>query len=121
VLGAHTGEVRGVALSGDGGLLASSGFDGRVRLWTVPNGRGVATLEGHTNPVYGVAMSHDGALLASGSFDGTVRLWDVISGTCVRILRGDRPYERMNITGLTGVTDAQHSALLTLGAVEKAR
>jgi len=115
---AHTGEVRGVALRADGGLLASAGFDARVCLWSLPDGRALATLEGHTSPVYGVAISHDGALLASGSFDGTVRLWEVSSATCLRILRADRPYERMNISGLSGITDAQHSALLTLGAVE---
>jgi WD40 repeat protein len=72
---------------------------------------------GHTSPVYGIALNGDGRMLASGSFDGTVRLWELSSGTCLRVVRGDRPYERMNITGLTGVTDAQRAALFTLGAV----
>jgi WD40 repeat protein len=118
-LEAHTGEVRGVALRADGGMLASAGFDSRVRLWGLPGGQPITTFEGHTSPVYGVAMNQGGTLLASGSFDGTVRLWDVATGACVRILRGDRPYERTNIRGLTGITDAQHSALVTLGAVEE--
>jgi hypothetical protein len=34
-------------------------------------------------------------------------------------LRPDRPYERMDITGLTGITDAQRTALLALGAFER--
>jgi WD40 repeat protein len=80
----------------------------------------VRVLEGHVNPVYGVALSADGQLVASGSWDGTVRLWEVSTGTCLRVLRGDRPCERMNITGLTGVTEAQRAALLTLGAVDLA-
>ena len=63
-------------------------------------------------------MSDDGALLASGSFDGTARMWTVGRGTSLRVLRADRPYEQMNITGLTGITEAQRSALHTLGAVE---
>jgi WD40 repeat protein len=117
----HTGEVRGVALGRDDSLLASCGFDAKVRLWTIPGGSAVATLEGHTSPVYGVAMGADGALLATGSFDGTVRLWDVDSGVCLRVLRSDRPYERADVGGLTGITEAQHLALLTLGAVEPAR
>ena len=33
-------------------------------------------------------------------------------------LRADRPYERVNITGVTGVTDAQKVVLKALGAVE---
>jgi WD40 repeat protein len=58
-------------------------------------------------------------MLASGSHDGTVRLWDVQSHECVRELRIDRPYERMNITGIKGITEAQKKMLKDLGAVER--
>ena len=33
-------------------------------------------------------------------------------------LQRDRPYERLNITGIKGLTEAQRTALLALGAVE---
>jgi WD40 repeat protein/DNA-binding XRE family transcriptional regulator len=114
----HTGLVQCVALSVDGQLLVSGGFDATVRLWDVPGARLVATLEGHGAPVFGVALSGDGHLVASGSFDGTVKLWEARTGACLKTLRGDRCYERMDITGLTGVTEAQRAALLALGAVE---
>jgi WD40 repeat protein len=68
--------------------------------------------------VWGLALSADGQLLASGSFDGTVKLWDPNTGTNLRTLRAERRYERMDITGLTGITDAQRTALLALGAVQ---
>jgi len=48
-----------------------------------------------------------------------VRLWEASSGRCLRTLRAERRYERMDITGLTGITDAQRTALLALGAVER--
>jgi WD40 repeat protein len=143
VLQGHTGMVYGVGLAGDGRLVASGGLDGTVRLWEARDppavgtpsgenptgvllrtpGQPVATLRGHTGAVWGVALTGDGRLLASGGDDGAVRLWDPQrgprSGACLRTLRSDRRYERLDITGLTGVTEAQRAALLTLGAFDR--
>jgi WD40 repeat protein len=120
----HTAAVWDLALSANGGLLASASLDGTVRLWeTAPvdgsPGRPLATLHGHSGGVLDVALSEDGRLVASGGFDGTVRLWEASSGTCLHTLRADLRYERMDITGLIGVTEVQRAALLSLGAVDR--
>jgi hypothetical protein len=47
-------------------------------------------------------------------------LWDIESGEYVRTLRRDRPYERLNITGIRGLTQAQKATLRGLGAMEDA-
>ena len=115
----HSGLVYAVALSGDARLLASGGADGAVKLWDAAAGELLATLRGHTGVVWSVALSRDGRLLASGGDDGILRLWDTDSGECRRTLRADRRYERLDIAGLTGVTEAQRAALVARGAREQ--
>ncbi|MCB0188020.1 MAG: hypothetical protein KDE31_27320, partial [Caldilineaceae bacterium] len=56
--------------------------------------------------------------VASGSADATIKLWDVQTGECLKTLQPERPYERMNITNATGLTQAQKATLKALGAIE---
>lgn len=45
-------------------------------------------------------------------------LWDTSTGNCIRTLRPKRPYEDMNITGVTGLTESKKATLKALGAIE---
>lgn len=114
----HVNAVWEVAFSPDGRLLASNGSDQTVHLWEVSTGRHLKALQEHTGWVWSIAFNPDGDTLASCSDDETIRLWDVQTYECLKIIRPDRPYERMNITGVTGLTETQKSTLKALGACE---
>ena len=112
----HTNWVWSVAFSPDGKTLVSGSCDRTVRLWDVSTGRCIRTLTGHTREIYSASFSPDGQTVASGCADETARLWDVNTGECLKILKAPRLYEGMNITGVTGLTEAQKATLIVLGA-----
>jgi WD40 repeat protein len=107
-----------IAFNPDGTTLASGGTDQMVRLWDVSTGDCVKVLQGHHHGLFSVAFSPDGQRLASGSRDDSIKLWDVTTGECLKTLRSNRPYEGMNITSVTGLTDVAIATLKALGAVE---
>lgn len=118
VLHGHTSLIKSVAFSPDGRLLVSGSNDMTARIWEVSSGHSLRTLYGHTNQVRSVIFSPDGKILASSSYDSTIKLWDVQTGECIKTLRSDRPYERMDITDVKGLNDAQKAMLRALGAIE---
>ena len=69
-------------------------------------------MQGHTGYVGGVALNANGQLVARGSYDGTVWLWEAKSGASLRTLRAERRYERVDISGLSGIIQAQRASLL---------
>jgi WD40 repeat protein/transcriptional regulator with XRE-family HTH domain len=118
ILRGHSSWVRCIAFSPDGSLIASGSHDATIRLWDTGTGHCIMTMRGHSNCVWSVAFSPAGKTVASGGDDGTIRLWDVSTGECTQILRSERPYEGMNISGAVGLTEAQRMSLKVLGAVE---
>ncbi len=80
VLEGGAGEVRSVAFSPDGKLLAAGNRYGTVRVWDVATRKETITLKGFMGDVWSVAFSPDGKTLAAVDTDwkkpGAVKLYD---------------------------------------------
>jgi len=116
----HPGVVSALTWALSGELLVSGGNDGMLRWWEVHSGECVRALQAHQGTIQSLKVSPEGSRLASCGDDGAITLWDLESGEHLRTLRRDRPYERLNITGIRGLTEAQKATLRALGAMESA-
>jgi WD40 repeat protein/transcriptional regulator with XRE-family HTH domain len=111
----HPSVVSALSWVPSGEVLVSGGSDGRLRWWDLHSGECMRVREAHQGRVQALKVSPDGSTLASCGEDGAIRLWDLESGKPLQTLR-DRLYERLNITGIQGLTDAQKASLRALGA-----
>ena len=118
ILRGHSGWVNLVTFNPQGNIIASSSTDQTVRLWDIKSGECLHTLKGHTGKVNSATFSPQDNTLASASSDSTIKIWNIKTGECLKTLKSDRPYERMNITGVKGLTETEKSTLKALGAVE---
>ena len=114
----YPGSVLALDWSPRGNVLVSGSSDGMLRWWDVQSGESVRTREAHQGAIQSLRISPDGHRLASCGDDGAIQVWDLESGELLRTLRRDRLYERLNITGVKGLTEAQKDTLRALGAIE---
>jgi len=91
-LSGHQGEVFTCKFHPDGEVIASSGFDRQLFLWSVygdsdnPDPVNLASLHGHKGAILDLSFSNtDGGTIFTASTDKTVNVWD--SNTYIRIKR----------------------------------
>jgi len=104
---------------GNDEFLISGGKDGVLRWWDVRTGECVRQIEAHQGFVGALKTNPDGTMVASCGDDGVIGIRDVHTGALLKTLRRDRPYERLDISGIRGLNDAQKATLFALGAIDK--
>jgi WD40 repeat protein len=83
------GDVTAVALAPDGQLLAASGREQPIFLWSNPGGKAAEQFllaENRRGGTRCLAFSPDGRVLAGGNVDGSVTLWDMATKELLRNL-----------------------------------
>jgi WD40 repeat protein len=83
----HEAIVSRVAFSPDGKTLATSSWDGTVKLWDRATRKELRVFRGHKKEVWAAVFSPNGRKLASCSSDGTIRLWDIATGRGTAVLK----------------------------------
>jgi len=87
----HAEQVRALAFSPDGKLLAAAGGDpaqfGEVKIWSVAERKETLSIRGHRDNIFAVAFSPDGSRLATCSYDRLIKLWDAATGKEIKTLK----------------------------------
>lgn len=74
------------------------------------------TLNGHQDGVTAVAFGADATTAITGSLDASIRVWSIEKGVTLQTMQVVKPYERMNIADVSGLTETRKAKLKTLGA-----
>jgi len=105
-LGPFARQLRALAYSPDGRILASCAHDEALRLWDVQRGLELEAFLGHEDDLNAVAFLGDGSELASAAGDGSLRLWSR-SGAAVHTLVDGREW----IEGLALAPDGKRALI----------
>ncbi|QPC81324.1 helix-turn-helix domain-containing protein [Phototrophicus methaneseepsis] len=114
----ESGIVCAVAWGIDANQIITGGGDGKLRWWDIQTATHHLLQGDHQGTVQALRRSPDGKKLASAGDDGKIMLWDLQTSQYIKSLRRDRPYERLDITGIQGLNKVQKATLATLGAVQ---
>jgi WD40 repeat protein len=111
----HDDEATAVAISADGKVVASAGYDGDLRLRNMENYESIGPeLVVPGGAVLAVALAPDGRTVATGGADGSVRIWDVLDDA----LRG---HIASNAAGVTAVAYSPDGSLLASSTYSEVR
>lgn len=99
--GAHRSEVTAIAISHDGGLIATGSREGMIAIWRSVDGAVITRMKAHAKntSLTSLAWLRDGTLISAG-LDGQLSQWSITkvvagdSGSTAQQLRRSRRYDR---------------------------
>jgi WD40 repeat protein len=95
----HTDVISAMELDESKQYLASSSWDGKLKVWDYRSGMQVAKYSGHEGAIYGLSWHPSKRVIASVGADNDLHVWDVVSN------------ERQQVESAhnTSITDVQFS------------
>jgi WD40 repeat protein len=78
------GAIHAVTFSAGGSRVAIGGMGGEVRIYTVSDGKRVATLKGHDGAVFAITFNPNSKQVVTGGYDGKVRIFNSETGDLIK-------------------------------------
>ena len=100
---AHDGWIRAVAVSADGSLVATTGRDRFVRVWSAKDGKLVREFPRQEHDLFQVAIHPDGKSVVCADLFGTLKQFNIETGNCDRELKLEEMHYYERIQDVPGV------------------
>ncbi|KAG2494556.1 hypothetical protein HYH03_007323 [Edaphochlamys debaryana] len=84
----HGDTVAALAFSASGNMLATAGMDGVCKLWSVPEGRLLHSLEGTGGSLQWLAWHPRGEVVVAGTEDCMLYMWNAANGAVMQVFSG---------------------------------
>jgi cytochrome c len=84
----HPSPVNAVVFGAGDKVVVSGSHDGKLRAWSVPDGRPLGKVAGHEMGIAQLAVSTDGKSLLSAGIDEKLKLWELADFREVRTFAG---------------------------------
>ncbi|MGK7921204.1 MAG: WD40 repeat domain-containing protein [Trichodesmium sp.] len=84
----HKKEIKMLAFSHDGKILASGCFEPTVKFWDVESGECLATGKEHQTTIRTLAFCGDNKTVATRDHNQIIKFWDAQTGKCVKTFQG---------------------------------
>jgi WD40 repeat protein len=82
-----------LAVSQDGRILASGGYDDEIVLWNAATGVPFGSIKAKNETISCLTFSHDDRLLAAGNKEGEIKVWEVKARKMLRTFSMPGDYE----------------------------
>ncbi|MFN3982793.1 MAG: hypothetical protein ACK4SA_20630, partial [Caldilinea sp.] len=116
----HSRTIRAMTFTADGAFLITAGEDRTIRIWDMAIGRSHRVLQAPGSAVSALSLSPTAPILLTGHDEALLQMWDLANDALLRAIPIAMPYEGMRIAGASGLSPAQRTTLLQLGAVDDA-
>ncbi|KRX01618.1 WD40-repeat-containing domain [Pseudocohnilembus persalinus] len=84
-------DITSCAYSNDGRVIATGGYDGKLRLWDTSSYLCFSVIDAHDSKITGIVFTSKAKTILTSSLDGSVKAFDVNKFRCFRTLKSDQP------------------------------
>lgn len=92
----HKDSITALSINSENTKFGTSSIDCTVKIWSLPDGAVLHTLNGHSAEVTSIDYFKEDIIISS-SLDKSIRIWDITSESCITSYSADEPVSALAV------------------------